>query len=376
MPEEGGAGTTELCTACMQLLAHALGSTEEHADISVGVAVPDAVKLHIKVGASEAGPGAQSCHSIGKGAVLVDHQVTDFRVPQTTSQEGMNLNELVQILGLEGQQKRLEPFERLLVSANPEEVDLVQLGGLGGVVDSVPDTLQNTGERRHSDTGSEQYRHLVLEDILRGSSEGSVNHDPGQNCHQTIAIAQTLFPLSDTLCVTSEFLGQLLGKVSDDTHVDTNVVLLGCAGECKRMPLPERDLGAAEEDVLSSQSAAIVLLDLNLDDLGRVEDDSGDDSLLLGTPFTSDTLHQVNKATGDPVLPESRDILAVRGAVGGEETECSVEGEEEEEDQEEMVPVPKGLKLLHANGGEGGGDHDDEDEEHYMTGPSWSRDEH
>lgn len=87
-------------------------------------------------------------------------------MPQTTGQEGVNLNELVQILGLKGQQKRLKPFERLLVSANPEEVDLVQLGGLGGVVDSVPDTLQNTGEGCHSDTGSDQHRHLVLEDIL------------------------------------------------------------------------------------------------------------------------------------------------------------------------------------------------------------------
>ena len=109
MPEEGGAGTTELCTACMQLLAHALGSTEEDADISVGVAVPDTVKLHIEVRASEAGPGAQSCHGIGKRAVLVDHQVTDLRVPQATGQEGVNLNELVQILGLVGHQKRLEP---------------------------------------------------------------------------------------------------------------------------------------------------------------------------------------------------------------------------------------------------------------------------
>lgn len=158
--------------------------------------------------------------------------------------------------------------------------------------------------------------------------------------------------------------------------MNTDVVLFGCAGKCKRMPLPERDLGAAEEDVLSSESAAVVFLNLNLDDLGRVEDDSGDDSLLLGTPFTSDTLQQVNKATGDPVLPESRDILAVRRAVGGEETECSVEGEEEEENKEEMVPVPKGLKLLRADGGEGSGDHGNEDDEHDVTGPSWSRDEH
>jgi len=112
--------------------------------------------------------------------------------------------------------------------------------------------------------------------------------------------------------------------------VDTDIVLLRCAGECKRVPLPERDFGAAEEDVLSSQSTAVILLNLNLDDLGRVENDSGDDSLLLGTPFTSDTLQQVNKATRNPVLPERGNIFAIRGAIGGEKTEGSVEGKEEE----------------------------------------------
>lgn len=360
----------------MQLLAHALGSTEKDSDIGVGMAVPDAVKLHVKIRASEAGPGAQSCHGIGKGTVLVNHQVSNLRVPQTTGQEGVNLDELVQILGFEGQQKRLEPFERLLVSANPEEVDLVQLGRLGGVIDSIPDTLQHTGERCHSDTGSDQHRHLVLKDILRGSSKRPVNHDSGQDCHQSIAIAQTFLPLSDTLCVASEFLGQLLGKVSDDTHVDTDVVLLGCAGKCERVPLPERDLGTAEENVLSSQGTAVVLLDLDLDDLGGVEDDSRDDRLLLGTPFTGETFQQVNKAAGNPVLPETGDILAVRGAVGSEKAESTMEGKEEEEDQEEVMPVPKGLKLLHADRGKGSGDHDDEDDEHNVTGPTWSGDEH
>lgn len=55
--------------------------------------------------------------------------------------------------------------------------------------------------------------------------------------------------------------------------MDGDVVLLGGAGQRKGVILPQRDRRAAEEDVLSSPSLGVLLLDLNLADVAGVLDD-------------------------------------------------------------------------------------------------------
>ena len=372
MPEEGRPGATELCAASVQLFTHPFWSTKEHADIRVWVVGSDPIKLHVQVGASKTRPSPQSRHRIRKCRVLVDHQITDLRMPHASRQEGMDLNKVVQILRLERQQQRLEPFKRLLVTTDPEKVHLVQLGRFGWVVDSVPDTFEHRGKRRHTDTGTHEHCHLVLEDVLRGCSKRSINHDPRQDRHKSIAIAQGLLPLANAFCITSQLFAQLLGEIADDTHMDRQVILLWGTGQRERMPLPQRDLGAAQKDVLAGQCMCVFLLDLNLDDLGGMQDDTGNHRLLFGTPFTCDTFHQIDESTSDPVLPETRDVLAVRGSIGRQQTEGSVERKEEEKDQEEMMPVPKDLELLHPDRGQGRDNHDDEDHQHDVARESWS----
>lgn len=95
---------------------------------------------------------------------------------------GVDLDVIIDILRLDSQQQRSEPFEGSEVSANPEEVDLPQsrTGSLR-VVHAVPDTLKNGRERSDTDTGTAEDGDFELEHILRGRTERTVNVDSGKN---------------------------------------------------------------------------------------------------------------------------------------------------------------------------------------------------
>jgi len=67
------------------------------------------------------------------------------------------------------------------------------------------------------------------------------------------------------------------------------------------MPLEVRNLGAAQEDVLTSSSSGLLLLDLNLHDVGRVLDDLGNIGIVAGTNFTEDTLRNPNNTSNEPI---------------------------------------------------------------------------
>lgn len=92
------------------------------------------------------------------------------------------------------------------------------------------------------------------------------------------------------------------------THVHRDVVLLRRRREREGMPLPVRHLGTiavarvsatsrhrehAQVDPLASASDRLLLLDLDLDDLGRMEDDLGDIGAVTGSNLAKDALVNV-----------------------------------------------------------------------------------
>lgn len=90
--------------------------------------------------------------------------------------------------------------------------------------------------------------------------------------------------------------------------MDGDVVFFGGARESERMPLEVGDLGAGKEDVLTSASRGLFLLDLEFHDIRRVLDDLGDVGNMAGADFAENTLANPNDTTNEPVtleVPES-----------------------------------------------------------------------
>lgn len=154
--------------------------------------------------------------------------------------------------------------------------------------------------------------------------------------------------------------------------MDRDVVFFRCAGKRERMVLPDGDLRAAQEDVLSSAGLSVLLLDLNFANVAGMLDDLGDVRLVSSSYFTGDALGEVRKSTVHPVLPEDTDTVAEGRKVGLNHAEGSVDGPEDEEDDEQMVHVPetfevRATSLLRSRDSDG-----HECSQHNVTAPSGS----
>ena len=83
-------------------------------------------------------------------------------------------------------------------------------------------------------------------------------------------------------------------------------MILWCLpGESERVPLEVGDLGAADEDVLTSTGGGLFLLDLELYNFRGVLDDLGDVGTVPRTNFTKHTLEDPDDATDKPVALRS-----------------------------------------------------------------------
>lgn len=263
----------------MQGTSQSLGSTEKHTRLSRRVQLPDASENHIPVRTAKVGRAPQARNGILVGVCVVDHDVCGIVRLDLGRQVRVNLDAVVHVLRLDGQQQRAEPLKRPKVSADPEEVDLAQARLLLRVVHAVPDGLEDGGERGDSYTGADENGHLVLEDVLGGRSEGPVDVDSGQDALQgrvgvfvagnanDLARAALLVPLA------AQNGRDLLCEITHATHVDGDVVLLGGARQGERVVLPERHGRAAEENVLSGSRLGVLLLDLDLAHVAGVLDD-------------------------------------------------------------------------------------------------------
>lgn len=165
----------------MQCAAQSLGSTEEHTSLCRRVQLPDTPEDHVPVRAAKVRRRTQTGDCVLVGIGIVDHDVGGVVGFYLGGQIRVNLNALVNILGLNGQQQGPEPLEGAKITADPEEVYLGQAGLALRIVHSVPDGLENRGERRDTDTSSDQHGNLVFENVLGCGTERSVDINTGED---------------------------------------------------------------------------------------------------------------------------------------------------------------------------------------------------
>jgi hypothetical protein len=253
---------------------------------------------------------------------------------------------IFQVLSFDSEQKRAEPFEGAEITANPEEVHLPQSCTTLGVVHAVPDTLKNGGEGCDTDTGTDEHSDFEFEHVLRCRAEGTVDVDTRQDlAHGDFLGILVLLAPSLLLEVASERLAERAGEVTDHTDVNRDVVLLGGGSERERMVLPDRDLGAAEEDVLTGACCGVFFLDLDFANVTGVVDDLGDVGLVASAHFTRNALGKVGKSTIHPVLPEDTNAVAEGRKVGLDHAESAVNGPEHKKDDEHVMCVPETLEV-------------------------------
>ena len=111
------------------------------------------------------------------------------------------------------------------------------------------------------------------------------------------------------------------------------------------MVLPDADLRAAEEDVLTRARCGVFFLDLDLADVAGVVDDFGNIRFVSSTHLTRDTLGKVCKSAIHPVLPEDADAVAEGRKVRLNHAKGAVNGPENEENDEHVVRVPEAFKV-------------------------------
>lgn len=229
----------------VQGTSQTLGSTEKHTRLARTVQLPDPSENHVPVGSPKVGGTPQARNGIFVCVGIVDHDVGRIVRLDLGRQVRVDLDAVVHVLRLDRQQQRPEPLKGAKVSADPEEVDLSQTSLLLGVVHPVPDGLEDRGKGRHANTGTDENRHLVLEDVLRSRSEGAVDVDPGQDTLQGRIVGLVTGNSNDlaraTLLVpfAAQHSRDGHGKVTLATHVDGDVVLLGGTGQRKGVVLPE-----------------------------------------------------------------------------------------------------------------------------------------
>lgn len=107
------------------------------------------------------------------------------------------------------------------------------------------------------------------------------------------------------------------------------------------MILPDGDLRAAKENILSSFCDSVIFFDLDLDDVAGMLNYLADICLMLPTNFPHSSLPEIEQASDHPEFPENTNTITERWAIRLDHTEGAMEGPEEEEYEEEMVRIPR-----------------------------------
>lgn len=175
----------------------------------------------------------------------------------------MNFNPVGQILSLNCKKQRPEPFERAKVTTDPEEIHFAEPCLLPRIIHPIPNTLQDRRKRRHADARADKDGNFILEDILRGAAERSINVHPWKNPADSridVVTAGLLVHTDHRGCFTllalaagevaTQGLSQGAGKVAHAANVYGDVVLLRSTRQSERVVLPEGYLRTAQEDIL------------------------------------------------------------------------------------------------------------------------------
>lgn len=119
----------------------------------------------------------QSRDCILFGIRVVNHDIRGIVGLDLCGKISVDLDEMADILSLDGQKKRAEPFKRSKVTANPEEIHLVETRLLLRIVGTVPDGLEDAGEGSDTDTGTHKNGYFVFEDVFGSGTVGTVNEN-------------------------------------------------------------------------------------------------------------------------------------------------------------------------------------------------------
>ena len=198
----------------------------------------DRAEDSVPVGPTEVRWSAERGDGVLLGANVLDDDVVHFVLLDLRRQVNVDLNAVLGVLLFDGVQQGVEPLRRAEVTNDPREVHLGQARRLRGVevVHAVPDVLEDRGERRHTDTSTDEQNGLIVEEVLGRGAEGTVNHDTREHAvNRGVSggadnlAAGVLLALALPLEVTADSLSKRTREVTDDTDVDRDVVLLGRA---------------------------------------------------------------------------------------------------------------------------------------------------
>lgn len=136
------------------------------------------------------------------------------------------------------------------------------------------------------------------------------------------------------------------------------------------MVLPDRDLGAAEEDVLPWPHFGPFLVNLNFNHVAWMLYDLRHERLVSSSDLSKNALEEVHKAAIHPVFPEDAGAEAERCGVGLDHAESAMNRPEEEEDDEEVMDAPETLVVCPPRLVDRGEKHGHEGEEHDVARPA------
>lgn len=107
------------------------------------------------------------------------------------------------------------------------------------------------------------------------------------------------------------------------------------------MILPDGDLWAAKENILTSFCDSVIFFDLDLHDVAGMLNYLADICFMLSTNFPHSSLSEIEQTPDHPEFPENTNTIAERRAIWLDHTEGAMERPEEEEYEKEMVRIPR-----------------------------------
>ena len=243
----------------------------------------------------------------------------------------------------------------------------------------MPDVLENGCPRSNTDTGTNENRDFILENVFSGGTIRPIDTEARHllsilksnliHTHRVNSIVKLGLSATGTESIT-----QGLGEITNLANVNRDIRVEGARGDCKRVPLVLRDGGDLKEEPLASLVSERGLVKLDLNNIVRVANDAGDFGLPASSNLAVDALNHVK--TASPELPTPAEVTDAMSPVlvsseGREgvnrithKAPSSVSVESQHERDKKVMSVPKSLKRLLSNASMGRRVHEEHAKEH------------
>lgn len=285
--------------------------------------VAEAAEDSFPVGATIHGTGPQEGQRIVFSTGIVDDNVPDSVFLEFLSEVDVDAEEVGIHLGsFNFLEKTLEPTEGRSIPADPEEFDTAE-STKRALLLPVPDVLEDGGEGSHTNTSTDENSDLGVEDILSGSTIGTINANDGQGAGVGVGIKFDEITTAEgglgivllrgleggsseglnDRGTSADTFTKTLSPVTNLTDVDGNIGIFRGRGDGEGVPLPARDVGNLDEEPLASGVLEARLEDTEFHGAGRVNEELGELSLTTGTDLPVDTLAEVEDTGPDDVTP-------------------------------------------------------------------------